>query len=388
MNERCCYCDRVPFSTYNSLQARHYSEKCVHDLINDSKFKSFWRHKQWLTTVSFLRLFISLLIVIFISYCWHFAEQDVLSDQQKTQHRVLGNIFSIFQSKPSLSSSFPCLRVMTLGCALYLLPASLLLSFVGNSEVVHSNISSLIYVFWTLFHFIFSEYNRDMGNGSTETTCISQVVFLAAWDTLSVQGYLIASLLVGQWVSSRWEHAWLIWCPVLTFPLLIGLCGVGFRYLLHGALIYILSSSSTDRNTFSHIGEGLDGISFAASVYREIVLSYDGLLKYPEKIISTKNFIHFPVYDHRELIDNPQTLYCVFLMTSIYFLVSLLVPLVCKQAIYLMGFFPSHPSTWGMLFVGTIASLVVCFTLCPGAFLMVGSLILGLFCLLYNGFVA
>lgn len=387
MKSECFFCERVPFCSYNSLDACLYSEKAVLDLTNGAKYKTFCRHKKWVAAFSFLRFFTAFLITVVIFYCWVFTERDVLASEHGSNHGMFQHILVHIQVKYSFSGHLPFMRFMTIGCVVYLLPASLLLSFVKSFDANQQSGSIVFYFCWTLIHFILSEYNRRTER-ATENYTSTDPVFVAFWDSIAVQGYIVASSFVVRWVSARWDNAWFIWCPILTFPLLVGISGVGFRYLLHAFIIYLSSSSLGSVGLF-HILERSVGLpSSIINVYWRLLLSYGRVGTYPERIFSIRKLIHFPAYGFYEVIDDSHTFYCAFLCTIVCFLVSFIVPILAKQANWFISCLPDHPSAWGILFIGGLSSLIMCCTLWPCAFLLNGFWFLALFSLLYNGFVA
>lgn len=389
MNYGLNFCDRVSSSDWGNLEARLYSEKSVSKLIESVKFKKFYRHMQWIAAFYSLRIFIGLMIGLVMFYCWLFMDRDFFIEQMSGNDQVSKYLSPFFPRKSFLSPALPLLYIVLIGCVLYLLPASLLLTFTGNrNEVIPIN-STIIYFYWVLLFFIFVCYNRKVESSAKERISTFDVLSLALWDSISLQGYFAASFIAAKMISMRWERAWLISFPALTFPGIIGLCGVAFRYLFHKVLLYFLTLEHSVSYPLSQDKQRLANISSLATCWQSrVLLSYDGAVECPEKMISMRRFLHFPAYDFHKVIANPQIFYCTFLMTIFCFLISLCSSMASKAAICLMSFLPSHPSTWGIFFLGTLVSFITCCYLCPDAFFMNGCLLLVLFSLLYNGFVA
>lgn len=389
MNYERNFCNRVSSSDWSNLESRLYSEKSVRDLIESEKFKKFYRHKQWIAALHYLWIFAGLMISFVMFYCWLFVDQNIFIEQMSGSDQVSKYIFFFCRKKSLMSSSLPFVDVVLYGCIFYLLPAFLLLSFTGNRDEVSPIPSTILYFYWVLFYFVFACYNRKVENGAKELISIFNVLSLALWDSISLQGYFVSSLIAAKVIFLRWERAWLISFPALTFPAIIGICGVGFRYLLHRVLLFFLSSELSDNYTLSQDMQRLVNVSSRASSWKSrVLLSYNGAVECPEKLISMKQFLHFPAFDFHKVFPNPQIFYCTFLMTIFCFLISLCASMASKAAIYIMFFFPSHPSTWGIFVLGTLASVITCCYLCPDAFFVSGCLLLVLFSLLYNGFVA
>lgn len=303
-----------------STNQRSYTDDYVSMLQGSLSYKKYRAYQKYHNQLLGLRSLALALLCVCSLYVYLFS-------------RVDSKDFGIV-----VSSDAPFAVLVEWSLALFLLPVSLLLSFIRVGGLTDGKDTLEKYIFISLLNWSTCWVQNRKSN---KMFSVDHPAMSVICDSLALQGYLLGSLIIFSWRTAHWSRARRIPFPMVTVPTFVGLCGVSFWMLF-----VIVLQLSAERN-----------ISFAvlsSAIQRtELYVPSNALLK------------------------------CAFL-SSVYYAASLLFCPIRAVVRQLMRLLPVHPTTWGL------SMLLLILLLCQQLNYSILQLFLLslVFALFYNGFVA
>lgn len=364
-NNSCVKCKRLERSQYNSLESRIYTDECVKKLSSSQKFRRFCIYKEYYSILYLLWFLLIPLIGGVIFYFWLYIYPSTVGSADG----------------PSSHDGKPQIFWINLISVIYIIPVTVLISFVGFFSYVSRRDGMGRFVHLNALYLILTMKNRRESDDLTLRTSL----FTAWMDVLPLQGFLFAGLLVCFWRTRHWEKTWILPVPVLLVPLLVGLVGIAFSQAANWLLFQVCSISfdCTTWSTSQHCGK----LQYVHTLLMERFVS---VLEGPELHITMKEFLHPSPSDIFGLhsFHASSTLCSALCLMIIHTISALLWPVLTYIFHLIMSILPTHPTTWALAVISVITYVVMLVNSSDFRLDVVAAAGYLLALLFYNGFVA
>ncbi|AAZ10383.1 uncharacterized protein TEOVI_000026000 [Trypanosoma equiperdum] len=327
-------CERLSPKQFHSQESRLYTEKCVRELMQTRAFRDYVGHLEYSERMQF-SWFVALIGLALASY----------------YHAIFMFPVNCGTYAGNFDEATPFFLVATLLMALFVAPSVMVAQISGFFEPISREEVSSLLTYITFVNaavvsfggswlhnppYIVSEPPVPWLSGT-----ISQLDELATRTilrALPLHGIVVGSWLLYLWQSRGWRRVWKLPLPLLTAPVLLAVF-TWFWFRVTSPICAQLLSSSTD---------ALELVDVFFSASDEMIKSFSSIFSTPLRLGA---FI------------SPQDccrLWCSTLAFSLlYFAGALAIPVIGGIAILISWVLPTHPTTWGLSFILSIAGLVM-----------------------------